>query len=99
MRQKAHRFKSKIVSREEVQKRFDAELNQRIDDAVRAEVGNDASIYQFFDHKRLHYERIYATESLRLLDEYEKKGRSTKFNGQSWMELLYKKYFSKPTLL
>lgn len=92
---KAHRFKGKHTSRLEVTLKFESELRQNIDNAIRQEVGQDANILEFFEYKEQHIQRIYADQKLKLLDEWKKKGRSTAFNKEPFQMLLHQKYFSK----
>jgi hypothetical protein len=92
MRFKGMRFSS--PTREEMEERFNTELRSRVTARI-AEITNGGGIYKLLEYQGEKGEPIRAEEKLKLLDEWHKKGIPTRFNTESFQDLLIKKYFPK----
>lgn len=87
---KAHRFKSKLTSREDVEQEFGTELQRRIQSRIDAITPSGSGIIvaaQIYHDNR---EKFRIMEKFKLLKEWERKGRSVAFNKEFWMELCEK---------
>lgn len=92
MRFKGMRFSS--PTREEMEKKFNTELSSRITARI-AELTKGAGILKKLEYQGEKGEPIRVEEKLKLLDEWHKKGIPTRFNTESYQDLLIKKYFPK----
>jgi hypothetical protein len=96
---KAHRFKTKLTTKEEVENEFFGILNPRIQSRFEIECKGKGilAIAEFRDTKE--GKMVIADEKLKLMDEWENKGRSLKFlsdnKGFNYMDLLQQKHFGR----
>jgi hypothetical protein len=87
---KAHRFKSRVVTAQELYSQFCEVRNLRIAARVRNE-NPDIDVVGFME--KVSDEKVKADETLKLLKEYESKGRKTSFYPKSFFDLLNIKHF------
>lgn len=98
---KAHKFKSKLTTREEVREEFNSQLFQRIDNAVYGVIGRGEGILAYMEFK--HSEagvKLIADTKLSLIKEWEHKGRNMAFLKDdfefNFMNLLNQKHYGEP---
>jgi hypothetical protein len=91
MNKKPHRLKFRSPLKHEVEKEFNDELFRRVYNRIDHETAG-AGMLEYFEYKFRYFERIRVEEKIKLLEEWEKKGRATLFNEEKIGELIYKKY-------
>ncbi len=95
---KAHRFKTRLTTEDEVWTEFNTELQKKIDYAIHQEIGNGAGIIKFFEYKESHEGiKLIAAKKLELMKAWEVKGRNLAFLKNKpdfyFMDLLSLKYY------
>lgn len=96
---KAHRFKTKLTTAEDVSKEFFGILNPRIEQRM-IDVCKGKGILAFTEYKQSKDGiRMVAEEKLKLMKEWEQKGRNLAFLKDSadfnFMDLLEQKHFGR----
>ena len=98
---KAHRFKSKLTTQDEVWEEFNSQLYPKIDKAVFDKIGHNKGILAYAEFKQsTEGVKLVADVKLSLIKEWERKGRNMAFLKNefefSFMNLLNQKYYGKP---
>lgn len=97
---KAHRFKTKLTTKEDVWQEFNNELIPKVDAAIRQVVGKNAGALDFLIFKQSEEGiKISAKVKMELVKQWEQKGRNMAFLKDnfefSFMNLLAQKLTGK----
>lgn len=98
---KAHRFKAKITTQDEVLEEFNSELYSKIDKALYDKVGYDKGVLAYSRFKESSEGvKLIAGVKLALIKEWEQKGRNMAFlkndHNFGFMNLINQKHFGEP---
>ena len=75
MSKKAHRLRFHWPSRADVKREFNTELEQRVSKRLKLEMSKEDAFFDRLDWEKEHRPKLQAQEKLKLMDEWEKKGR------------------------
>ena len=97
---KAHRFKTKLTTQDEVWKEWNNELLQKVDNKIFEIIGQGNGILAYAEFKNSsEYRQLFAYMKLAQMKEWERKGRNLAFlknyDGYNFMDLLELKHFGK----